>query len=211
MDENVKIANKKILEVVKKNLMKNNFLSEVFDTKEEAKKYIINLVGTGKKIGVGGTVSFRETSILDELSKNNTIFSHNSTMSQEERREVWLKSMEADFYLASPQAITIDGKLIFIDGTGNRTAALSWGPKTILLLAGINKIVKNQEEGLWRARNVAAIRNNIRLTRRNPCVEKGECVDCASEERICNIVLILWKKPRIANIHVFLVNEELGY
>lgn len=211
MDINIKKANKKLLEAVRNNLIKNRFSSEVFDNIDEVKKYVINLVGVNKKIGIGGTISFRESSILNELSKSNTIFTHTAEMSQEERRDVWLKCMNTDFYLASPQAVTIDGKLIFIDGTGNRTAALSWGPRHIILLAGINKIVKNQEDGIWRARNISAIRNNIRLSKKNPCIEKGECVDCSSDDRICNILLVLWKKPKITEITVLLVNEELGY
>ena len=75
----------------------------------------------------------------------------------------------------------------------------------------INKIVKNEEEGLWRARNIAAIRNNIRLNKKNPCVITGKCEDCQSEERICNILTVLWKKPKIGEITVLLLNEELGY
>ncbi|MCX7641961.1 MAG: lactate utilization protein [Elusimicrobiales bacterium] len=201
----------KLLEIVKNNLIKNRFNAKIFGNIIEAKEYIVKTIGSNKKIGIGGSVSFRESAILDEISKNNQIFTHQANMNQEERRKIWLISMDCDFYLASPQAVTIDGKLIFIDGTGNRCAAITWGPRHIILLAGINKIVKNQDIGLWRARNIAAIRNNIRLSKKNPCVEKGECVDCSSEDRICNIVTILWKRPKITDISVVLINEDIGY
>lgn len=211
MDENIKKANKTLLDVVKNNLIKNKFNSVVFDNINDAKNYIVSLIGIKKSIGIGGSISFRESGILDELSKNNTILTHSPQMDLEERRKIWLKSLDCDFYLASPQAITVDGKIIFIDGTGNRCAAVTWGPRNLILLAGINKIVKDFDEGLWRARNISAIRNNIRLSKKNPCVERGLCVDCSSDERICNIITVLLKKPKIANISVFLINDDLGY
>lgn len=211
MDENIKKANKIIIENVKKSLLKNRFNCEVFENKEDLSNYIIKTVGERKKIGLGGSVSIKEIGVLERLSKKNEIFTHKPEMSQDERRKVWLSSIDSDFYLASPQAVTYDGKLIFVDGTGNRCAALTWGPRHILLVAGVNKIVKNEEEGLWRSRNIAAIRNNIRLNKKNPCVITGKCEDCQSEERICNILTVLWKKPKIAEITVLLLNEELGY
>jgi hypothetical protein len=80
-----------------------------------------------------------------------------------------------------------------------------------VLIAGVNKLARDQEEGLWRARNVAAIANNIRLAKDNPCVKAGRCVDCASTGRICNQVTLLWKRPSPSDILVMLVNETLGY
>ena len=211
MDENVLKANKIILEGVKDALIKNKFNAFIFEKKEELKKYILNLIGVGKKIGIGGSVSVCEIGVIDELSKNNIIYTHKPEMSLEERRKIWLNAIDSDFYLASPQAITLDGKLIFVDGTGNRCAALTWGPRHIILLAGINKIVRNFEEGLWRARNIAAIRNNIRLNKKNPCVVTGKCEDCSSDDRICNILTVLYKKPKITEISVLLLNDNLGY
>ena len=211
MDKNVKEANRLILENVKESLIKNRFNSLIFDTKEELKKNIIEMIGHGKKIGVGGSMSLKEIGVLEELSKNNKIYTHLPDMNYEDRRKVWLNAIDSDFYLASPQAITWDGKLIFIDGNGNRCAALTWGPRHIILVAGINKIVKGFDEGLWRSRNIAAIRNNIRLGKKNPCVIAGKCLDCASEERICNILTVLYKKPKVTNITVLLLNDNLGY
>lgn len=211
MDENVVKANKIILEAVKNALIKNRFNAFIFDTKQDIKRHILNMIGSNKKIGIGGSISVREIDIIDELSKSNAIYTHRPEMSLEERRKVWLNAIDSDFYLASPQAITLDGKLIFVDGTGNRCAALTWGPKHIILLAGINKIVRNFEEGLWRARNIAAIRNNIRLNKKNPCVVTGKCEDCSSDDRICNILTVLYKKPKITEISVLLLNDNLGY
>ena len=132
-------------------------------------------------------------------------------MSEDERMRTWLKAQAADFYLASPQAITAKGEMLFLDGNGNRAAAVIYGPGRVVLIAGTNKIVGTMDEGLWRMRNVAAIANNIRLKKNNPCVKTGKCEDCASQARICNVLTTLYKKPRVTNYTVILINEELGY
>lgn len=211
MDENIKKADFKRLLLTSENLKKNGFQCYLCDNITDAKKKIIELIGKEKKVAMGGCMTARDMGLVDEISKNNIFYTHKPDMTPQQRREIWLLSMDSDFYIASPQAVTIDGKLLFIDGTGNRCAALTWGPKHIIFIAGSNKIVKDQEEAFYRARNLAAIRNNIRLMKKNPCVEKGICVDCSSPERICNIVTILWKRPKITDISVFLVNENLGY
>ncbi|MEF3279599.1 MAG: lactate utilization protein [Elusimicrobiota bacterium] len=211
MDENVLKADRILIEKVKEALIKNGFSCEVFETKEEAKDFLVKKIGKGKTVGFGGTMSLKELGVIEEISKNNKIFTHKPEMSLEERRKVWINALTSNFYIASPQAITRDGKLIFVDGTGNRTAAINWGPEELILIAGKNKITKDEEEGLWRSRNISAIRNNIRLGKNNPCVKTGKCEDCSSRDRICNILTVLWKKPKIANITVILINEELGY
>jgi hypothetical protein len=101
--------------------------------------------------------------------------------------------------------------MILVDGNGNRAAAVTHGPGLVILLAGRNKLVRDTDEGLWRMRNIAALANNIRLKKDNPCVKAGRCVDCSSPERICNVVTMLWKKPRGTEYSVVLVNAELGY
>lgn len=210
-DENVRKANLKVLENVRNSLIKNRFNCEVFENRNDAFKFIVSLIGSGKRVGLGGSMTVSELGILDEISKHNKIFKHSHDMDSEERRKVWLNAIDSDFYLASPQAVTLDGKLIFIDGTGNRCAALTWGPRHLVIIAGVNKIVKDEQEGFWRMRNIAAIRNNIRLNKKNPCVMTGKCEDCSSADRICNIVTVIWKRPKVTDITVVLVNEELGY
>lgn len=211
MDENIIKADMKVLEIVKNSLIRNGFDCHILENKNDLKRYLIDKIGSGKKVGAGGSMSLAEIGGLDIFGKNNTIFTHRPEMNIDERRKIWLDCMDSDFYIASPQAVTYDGKMIFIDGTGNRCAAITWGPREIILIVGKNKIVRNQDEGLWRARNISAIRNNIRLGKRNPCVVSGKCEDCYSNERICNIITILWKRPKVSKITVLLVNEELGY
>ena len=212
MDENLKATNRKRLQNAAQALRKNGFDTEVFPTAASAAKHILALVGSGKTIGAGGSMSVETLGILEKLkAAGNASAATGPGMDDGERRRVSLKAQAADFYFASPQAVTAGGELMFLDGIGNRASAVIYGPGKVVLVAGRNKLVKDLNEGLWRMRNVAAIANNIRLSKKNPCVDSGVCEDCSSPERICNAVVMLWKKPRRTEYKVLLVDEELGY
>lgn len=212
MDENKKKFNLRVLENTAAALRANRFEAAVYENGAAAAAALLALAGSGKKIGLGGSMTVKELGLEEALAAaGNTIVKHKAGMTAEEKRSVWLAAQAADLYLASPQAVTLDGKLVFVDGNGNRGAAVIYGPRKIVLLAGVNKIAKDQEEGLWRSRNKAAIANNLRLKKDNPCVKTGRCSDCSSPWRICNAVTLLWKKPSSSDILVMLVNEELGY
>ncbi len=211
-DTNKKIFMRKQLESVSKILFKNNFETYIFDDTQSATDYIISTVGKNKNIGIGGSVTITEIGLVAKLEKNgNKIFTHVRNMTNEQRRKVWLKAQNSDYYFASPQAITIKGEMIFLDANGNRVSSIIYGPKKVVLVAGYNKIVKDYNLGLWRARNISAIINNLRLNRKNPCIVTGKCEDCNSKERICNILTVLYKKPSYTDYIVILINEELGY
>ncbi|MEM3137804.1 MAG: LUD domain-containing protein, partial [Thermofilaceae archaeon] len=111
----------------------------------------------------------------------------------------------------SVNAVTMDGKLISIDGVGNRVAAMIFGPKRVIVVAGKNKLVRDVKEGLWRAKNIAAVMNCKRLKLKTPCVKLDRCLDCSSPERACNITVIVERKPSLTDFHVILVNEDLGF
>jgi hypothetical protein len=113
-------------------------------------------------------------------------------------------------FLASSNAVTEDGKLYNIDGTGNRVAAMTFGPKKVILVCGINKIVKDIDDAHRRAKERAAPMNARRLNTKTPCAETGECADCSSPQRICNVYTALVKKPSRTDITVLLVGEPLG-
>lgn len=202
----------KRLQVAAAALKANGFEAEIFCTGAEAGAAVMKLAAGGKKVGIGGSMSVKALGLPASLEKaGNTVITHKPGMDDEQRRSAWLEAQAADLYLASPQAVTFDGKLVFVDANGNRGAAVIYGPRRIVLIAGVNKLAKDQEEGLWRARNIAAIANNIRLSKDNPCVKAGRCVDCASPSRICNQVTVLWKRPWQSAVTVLLVNDELGY
>lgn len=212
MDENLKALNLKVLENTAAALRANRFEAAVCESGAAAAAAVLSLAGRGRKVGLGGSMTVQALGLAEALAAaGNTIVTHKSGMDAELKRSTWLEAQASDFYLASPQAVTLDGKLIFIDGNGNRGAAVICGPRKIVLLAGINKIARDQEEGLWRSRNKAAIANNLRLKKDNPCVKTGRCSDCSSQWRICNAVTLLWKKPSASDILVILINENLGY
>lgn len=211
MDEHKKKAINLMIETTAAALNKNRFKTDISHNKNEAARKIISLIGEGKSVGMGSSITLAELGLYEMIASKNTVYVHKPSMSQQEKRKIWLSCIDSDFYLASPQAITMDGKLVFIDGTGNRCAALTWGPKHVILVAGFNKIVSSLDEGRIRMREKAAIPNNIRLNKKNPCVLTGKCQDCSSPERICNIVTEIWKRPKVTEYSIFLINEELGY
>ena len=212
MEENIKSLDLKILENTAAALRANRFEAAVYENGAAAAAALLALAGSGKKIGLGGSMTIKALGLEEALAgAGNEILTHRPGMDAETKRSTWLAAQASDLYLTSPQAVTRDGKLIFIDGNGNRGAAVICGPRKIVLVAGINKIAKDQEEGLWRSRNIAAIANNLRLKKDNPCVKTGRCSDCSSQWRICNAVTLLWKRPSVSEVLVMLVNEELGY
>lgn len=193
-------------------LRTNRFEAEVHPDGGSAAAALLKLAGTGRKIGLGGSMTVASLGLPEKLAAaGNEIVTHKPGMTAEEKRSVWLAAQASDIYLASPQAVTLDGKLVFVDANGNRGAAVIYGPRKIVLIAGSNKVAKDEEAGLWRARNISAIANNMRLGKDNPCVKAGRCVDCDGPARICNQVTLLWKKPWASDILVMLVNEDLGY
>jgi hypothetical protein len=212
MDANKTAFNLKTLENAAAALRRNRFEAEVHATGEGAAAAVLALAAGGKRVGLGGSMTVEALGLPGKLAAAGcAVVTHKPGMAPQERREVWLAAQAADLYLASPQAVTLDGKLVFVDANGNRGAAVIYGPRKIVLIAGVNKLARDQEAGLWRARNVAAIANNLRLKKDNPCVRTGRCEDCASPARICNAVTLLWKKPSQSDVLVLLVNEELGY
>ena len=212
MDENLKSFKLQKLSNIAKALNKNGFETEVFENCSLAMEHIIGVVGSGKTLGFGGSMSVKALNLEEELKQSgNTVIKPGTGIGKDEKIKIWLKAQNSDFYFASPQAITQKGEMIFIDANGNRGAAVIYGPKKVILIAGYNKIAKDLDEGLWRGRNISAIANNIRLNRNPPCVKTGKCEDCLSPERICNVTTILSKKPWLTDYKVILVNEELGY
>jgi hypothetical protein len=126
------------------------------------------------------------------------------------KREDRLPSLMAEYYITSSNAVTKDGKLVNMDGFGNRVAAISCGPKQVLIVVGTNKIVNDVDEGIERIKEIAAPLNAKRLNKNTPCVESGICEDCDSPERICRVISIV-TRPYENRVTIYLIDEELGY
>ena len=196
-------------------LHKNGFKTIYMASKNDALKALLEMIPVGATVGVGGSVTIREIGIIDELIKRgNYVANHWQTnLTGEERREIERKQLTSDIFLASSNAITLDGKLVNIDGGGNRVASMIFGPGKVIVVAGINKIVKDVDEGIARIRNIASPMNAKRLKRNTPCVVTGKCDEehCESPERLCNILTILEQRPSDTDFTVIIVGEELGY
>ena len=193
-------------------LKKNRFQAEYVSTANEARQRVLELVPGNGSVGLGGSVTIAKLNVIEELnSRGNLILNHSAPgLSPEEKIEVRRKQLTCDCFLTSTNAITSDGKLVNVDGTGNRVAAMIFGPKQVLVVAGINKIVKDVDSALERIEQFTAPINNYRLNLPNPCTKTGVCMDCESGTRICNVTTIMRKKPSVTNITVLIVGEELG-
>ena len=182
------------------------------DSSEEAKKLALSLVSEGSTVSFGGSVTLDETGVLTELRAREdiTLFDRATATTPEENKKIMHEALSCDYYFMSSNAITTDGELVNIDGNGNRVAALIYGPENVIIIAGMNKIVRNVEEGISRTRNVAAPPNCIRLNKNTPCAANGVCGNCL-KETICDQIVIT-RASRVPNrIKVILVGEELGF
>lgn len=164
-------------------------------------------------ISWGGSETLREIGLIDDLTESDdyTIYDRKTAKSPEESREIFGKIVTADYYFMSSNAITLDGELVNIDGAGNRVACLCHGPKNVIIIAGMNKIVDSVESGISRTRNIAAPPNSVRLGLNTPCAVSGRCQDCLSKDCICGQIVVTRMSRVQGRIKVILVGEELGY
>lgn len=205
-----------IVERALKALTKNGFEAIYVPDREEAVSRILDLVPDDALVGLGGSVTLREMGLPEALrSRGNEVADHwearEKGASTEEVLEVRRAQLNSDVFITSTNAVTEAGELVNIDGGGQRVAAMIFGPRKVVVVAGANKIARDLEEGLHRARNVAAPMNARRLNRGTPCAETGACSDCDSEERICSATTIIHRRPRNTETTVILVGERLGY
>ncbi len=194
-------------------LVAHDFRAIFVKTKEEGIQEIWKQITPGQKIGVGGSVTVRGLGILEKLEREGyTIYDHwKAGLSKEKSFEIRKSQTTSDLFLSSVNAITVNGELVNIDGIGNRVNAINFGPGKVVLVAGYNKIVDDIQDGIKRAKNVAAPLNAKRLNIDVPCAKLGRCVDCNSPNRICRVLVIHERKPALTDILIVLVGEELGF
>lgn len=194
-------------------LQKNGFQAVYCGTKAEAAEKILGLVPEPGTVGVGGSWTVGELGVIDTLKeRGNTILNHSAPgLTDEERMQVRRAQLTCDVFLTGSNAVTMDGRLVNTDGNGNRVAAMIFGPGRVIVVAGVNKVVRDVAEAEERIRQVAAPMNNKRLNTPNPCVKTGVCMDCQGPTRICNVTTIMNKRPRSTEMHVVIVGEELGF
>lgn len=194
-------------------LQKNRFAAEFYETTQAALEKLLESIPPDATVGVGGSWTLIQLGLVEKLeARGNTVYCHHKPgLTPEEILDLRRKQLTCDVFLTSTNAITEDGRLVNTDATGNRVAAMIFGPKKVIILTGSNKIVKDLGEAPERIRTIAAPQNNKRLNRPNPCVNTGYCVDCQGPTRLCNVTTVLHKRPPASDIQVWVVGEELGY
>ncbi len=210
MDTNLKQILKTQAEIAKKHLEDRQFECTIVEDEKEALELIKTMVKPGCSVSVGGSVTLFETGVIDWLENNKEI-EYLDRYHAEDPHEVFRKAFSADVYLTSTNALTMDGKLFNVDGNGNRVAAMIYGPKKVVVLTGINKLVKDEEAAIERVNTIAAPANCVRLNKDTPCTKVGRCVDCLSPSRICAAHVTLDRSQTKGRIHVIVMMKESGY
>ncbi len=203
------------LEAVAKKLQARGFEAEVCATREAARERVLDVAKDAATIGFGGSLSvacLNLTRALRDAGKE--ILNHGfPNLSAEEKMEIMRRQLTCDLFLSSTNALTEEGELVNIDGNGNRVAAMIFGPKRVVVVAGRNKLVTGGvPAAIARIAAVAGPVNAYRLGKKTPCAATGTCVDCAraNEETICRVTTVLRRRPRCTPFTVLLVNEDLG-
>ena len=209
MDPNVVKRNDLLVQKVIKGLKSRNMTGYYVQTKEEALKLALSLIPGGSTVTMGGGMRVIEIGLVDALKNGN--YNYIDREAAEDRRAAMLQAYDADFFLASSNAITDDGVLVNIDGNANRVSAIAYGPKKVLIIVGMNKVCSDVDSAMKRARNVAAPINNQRFNGNNPCTKTGACANCKSPDTICCQFLVTRYSRHQDRIHVILVNEPLGF
>jgi hypothetical protein len=195
-----------------KALKKNNFEALFVPDSKAAFEEVMKRIPDGSTVGVGGSVTLAQIGLLEALEKRKIhfIWPQKQGKNPEDTRALMQKTFSADIFLSGTNAITEDGKLYNVDATGNRVGAMFIGPKKVIVVSGVNKIVPDIEAAEKRIRWWVGPQNARRLNRKTPCVETGVCGDCSSPDRICNISVTLRKKPVRTEVVVIIVGEDLG-
>lgn len=196
-----------------KNLKKNGFDAHYVKGQDEARELIVNLVSSHQSFGFAGSDTTRSLGILEALKgKGKTIYDHwQKGLSREQDMEIRLNQGRADCLMCSANAISATGEIVNVDGIGNRTAGMSFGPKKVVIVAGMNKVTQDLDSALRRVREVAGPMRAKSLNMETPCAETGICNDCNAPQRICRITTILHRRPSLTDISVVLVGASLGF
>lgn len=179
---------------------------------EEAVLTAKRFLTPGCSITWGGSQTLLQIGLLDELKVSDYIlYDRDTPKTQEEKTMMYSRMAIADYFFMSSNAITLDGQLVNIDAVGNRVAFLISGPKNVIIIAGMNKIVTDVTTGIERVRNMASPPNSVRCNKKTPCAEIGRCANCLVDDCICCQIVITRKSFIPGRIKVILVGEELGY
>lgn len=199
-------------EILVKNLKKRHFDACYCESREQALEKALSLIPCGASVGWGGTVTAKQIGLLDAVKNGDyAVIDRDKCVTADEKREATKAGMLADVYITGANALSLDGQMVNIDGTGNRLAAICYGPENVIVVAGMNKVMDTLESAITRARTVAAPMNKQRFPNQTPCEMTGTCADCKAEGCICNQILVTRHCRPVGRIHFVLVGEDLGF
>ena len=209
MSEMIVKRNALLAQKVIKGLESRNMAGYYAATKEEALQKALALIPAGSSVTMGGAMSAVEIGLVDAVKAGDYRFIDRGAY--EDKRAALLDAYDADWFLASANAMTDDGILVNIDGNANRVSAIANGPKKVLFIVGMNKVCSDVDGAMKRARNVAATTNAQRFGLSTPCAKTGTCMNCKSPDTICCQFLITRFSRHPGRISVILVNDDLGF
>lgn len=192
-------------------LNRRHFAACYCPTAEETVQKVLSLIPDGDTVAWGGSETLAQLGIIEKVKATHPVIDRDSAATQAERVERMRQALLADTFLMSSNAVTQDGQLFNIDGNGNRVAALIYGPKNVIVVAGMNKVVPTIEDAIARARSIAAPVNAQRFPIQTPCNSTGSCADCLNENSICAYMVRTRICRPAGKIKVVLVGEELGF
>jgi len=200
-------------ETAVKALERNGFKARFCRTQAEAAEAAAAFFTKGLAVGFGGSMTVKGLGLQDRaLAAGCELLDHNAPgLAPEAKLGILRRQLTSDVFVTGSNAVTLEGEIVNVDGTGNRVAALSFGPTKTLVIVGVNKLVRDLDEAFSRIELYAAPMNNKRLERPNPCVKSGQCMDCDGDSRICRVYQILRKRPMGTDFSVIIVGEALGY
>ncbi len=194
-------------------LEKNGFTAVYCATGREAFDYIVAEAAEAGSVGFGGSMTVADLNVIERLQKmGKELLIHGAPgLSPEERLAIMRRQLTCDLFLAGTNALTLSGWLVNIDGVGNRAASMFFGPKKVIVVAGRNKLVDGGiQEAVDRIKEWASPPNARRLNYKTPCGTTGFCSDCNSPDRICRVTTVIDRKPRLTDLRVLVVNEDMG-
>lgn len=191
----------------------HNMTCMFVENEAELKTYLKNILNQGKKVAVGGSVTLNQLGVIDMLRESDVDFidRYEQGISREEMENRFREAFFADLFITSTNALTVDGCLYNVDGNGNRVAAMIYGPKEVIVIAGMNKIFYTEAEAISHIQNCSAPANAMRLNKKTPCTKTGHCMECHSPDRICSSYVKLGYQGKVNRIKVIIVEESLGY
>ena len=206
-----RMRNKKLGHLLVQQLQSRNFEAEYCDNAVAAKKKVMSMISKEDSVGFGGSITLEQCGIMDEL-RNGTynIVDRDTAKTPEEKQELMRKCLSTDIFLMSANAISEDGQIVNIDGVGNRVAALCYGPKTVIMVIGVNKVARTLEDAMSRARYLAAPVNAQRFPISTPCIQTGVCGNCKRTDSICSQIVVTRLCRPAGRIKVIIVGENLG-